>query len=660
LQILSLHPSSATRPLEAEIYAAENGNMAIACNPEAAPRPKKGPQKKGGFTIDSGGRRVVLPSGHLHIHPVSRDDEGNFTCIAENRFGSDQSTGRLVVLRGPVMVEEPLRRLYTSVGQSETLRCVGSAEGILDLAYIWKHNGITLRFDLNSLLLHDSLEVAHYNRSHVDGHLEIHNITLSQAGEYECIVKTSVGRVSAKSEVFVYGPPGIVGGVQVVELTSSSAVLRWTDGSTNGDPIRQYLVEGRTNWNQTWTSLATNITAKEVDRMFSRKEAQLMNVLSPFSTYEFRVAAANALGYGPLSMPSPQFNTRPDRIYLPPANVGGGGGKTGDLTITWKPFSGQQQNASGVYYIVFWRRLAGEDPQEVTEETEYQKETVKHSRSAGLFVVTVDRNRRYYYTPYSVKVQGCNDIGCGEPSTGVNIFSAEDVPQVAPNQMAARAFNSTALNVTWTPMDLSRKQMRGKLIGFRVKYWRRQDKEDSSVFYLSRSIKNEALIVGLMPDTYYWVRVMAYNGAGEGPQSERFLERTFKKAPLKPPTTVHVVAVNPSTVRVTWRYVAPSIEEEPLIGYKVRVWESDQDMSFANDTLVPLGRKLEAYVTGLSWGKRYNLRVLAYSQGGDGKMSSPTWVFRMGDDSDVSASSLAVAAPVLLLTGLILSIYRVF
>ena len=63
-------------------------------------------------------------------------------------------------------------------------------------------------------------------------------------------------------------------------------------------------------------------------------------------------------------------------------------------------------------------------------------------------------------------------------------------------------------------MDLSRKQMRGKMIGFRIKYWRRQDKEDASVFYLSRSTRNEALIVGLMPDTYYWVRVMAYNGAG--------------------------------------------------------------------------------------------------------------------------------------------------
>ena len=301
----------------------------------------------------------------------------------------------------------------------------------------------------------------------------------------------------------------------MLELTSSSAVLRWTDGATNGDPIRMYMVEGRTNWNQTWTTLAVNISARDVDRLTSRKEAQMINAVSPYSTYEFRVSAANTLGYGPPSIPSPSYNTRPDRIYAPPLNVGGGGGKTGDLTITWTPFVGQQQNASGTYYKVFWRRLVGlENPQDVTEESEYQSQIVKHSRSAGSYVATVDRNRRYYYTPYKVKVQGCNDIGCGAESEEATIFSAEDVPQVAPNQVAARAFNSTSLNVTWLPMDLSRKQMRGKLIGFRIKYWRRQDKEDASVFYLSRSTENQALIVGLMADTYYWVRVMAYNGAG--------------------------------------------------------------------------------------------------------------------------------------------------
>ena len=33
---------------------------------------------------------------------------------------------------------------------------------------------------------------------------------------------------------------------------------------------------------------------------------------------------------------------------------------------------------------------------------------------------------------------------------------------------------------------------------------------------------------------------MAYNSAGPGPESERFLERTFKLRPQKPPTAVQV------------------------------------------------------------------------------------------------------------------------
>lgn len=85
---------------------------------------------------------------------------------------------------------------------------------------------------------------------------------------------------------------------------------------------------------------------------------------------------------------------------------------------------------------------------------------------------------------------------------------------------------------------------------------------------------------------------MAYNAAGEGPESERFegnvytlcvyilthpyyiyfvfiLERTYRKAPQKPPSSVHVYGINPSTVRVVWRYVSPAQDEEPLAGYKV-------------------------------------------------------------------------------------------
>lgn len=56
----------------------------------------------------------------------------------------------------------------------------------------------------------------------------------------------------------------------------------------------------------------------------------------------------------------------------------------------------------------------------------------------------------------------------------------------------------------------------------------------------------------------------------------------------------------------------------------------DQDLSTANDTIIPFGGKLEGYVNNLTPGKTYRLRVLAYSNGGDGRMSSPALTFRMG------------------------------
>ena len=260
----------------------------------------------------------------------------------------------------------------------------------------------------------------------------------------------------------------------------------------------------------------------------------------------------------------------------------------------------QEQNAPGIYYRVYYRRIG------VDEERDFQQKTLKDLGDVGLTVVRVPR--KYYYTTYAVKVQVFNDV-CEEPacegpiSDTITVYSAEDMPQVAPTQVGARPFNSTAINVTWIPIPNVREKVRGKLIGYRIKYWRQDLNEiTESQYLLSRSVEPHALIIGLQPNSYYWVRVMAYNSAGPGPESERFLERTFKLRPQKPPTAVQVYGINPSTVRVTWRYVAPTVKEEPLTGYKVRVWESDRDISEANDTSVYIGNKLEAVINNLSPG----------------------------------------------------------
>lgn len=612
LRVLSFAPTFKKKPLEPETYAAEGGNITVICNPEAAPRPKF-TWKKDNNVIGSGGRRRILDNGNLVISPVSRDDDGLYTCIAQNTYGSDESSGRLIIMKGPTLIEKLPPKITTTTGKNIYLYCSASSEEILDIAYIWTHNGMLI---INSYHTNVKVKVE-------GGQLNIYNVTFSEAGEYECVVKTAVGKISTKTTLTVEGPPGPPGGVQVISTNTVSAVLQWTDGSDHGREVLYYQISGRTQYNQTWTILERSTRGREIDRYNGRKEASVSN-LTPYSQYEFRVQAVNALGIGQPSLPSPKYSTLNDKPYKAPEKISGGGGKIGDLIITWEPMPPQHQNGPGIYYKIFWRRHN-------SSETEFQFEVLNHQGNVGVAVIRIPFE--YYYTLYDIKVQAANNFGYGPESNITTIYSAEDMPQVAPQQVYALAYNSTAVNVTWKPIDNTREKVRGKLIGHRLKYWMSKNEESDAVYYLSRSTRPWALIKGLQPNTYYYVKVMAYNSAGEGPESERYLEKTFRNAPQKPPSSVNIFAIDPSTVRVVWRYVQPTNEEEPLIGFKVRVWEVDLDMSTANDTIIYVDSKLEAYVRNLSPGKTYNMRVLAFSNGGDGRMSSPAFTFKMGDDT---------------------------
>uniref|UniRef100_A0A0A9W5Z2 Contactin n=1 Tax=Lygus hesperus TaxID=30085 RepID=A0A0A9W5Z2_LYGHE len=612
LRVLSLRPDFKKHPLEPETYAGEGGNVTIVCNPEAAPRPKF-TWKKDEIVLGAGGRRRILENGNMVISPVSRDDEGLYTCHASNDYGSDESKGRLIVLRGPSLIEELPPKIVTTIGSNIYLHCKAYTEDILDVAFVWSHNSMSL---VSFATLYHKVKVE-------AGHLEIWNVTFADAGEYECNVKSAVGRVKTKTVVAIEGPPGPPGGVQVAQIGKRKAIIQWTDGATHGREITRYAIAGRTQWSKDWFLISDNVISHEVNRYTGRKEASVEQ-LTPFSMYEFRVQAGNAIGLGIPSLPSPKYSTQSDKPYKAPDKVGGGGGKIGDLIITWEPLPQEHQNGPGIYYKVFYRRHH-------PTETEFQTEVYKEMGNIGVAVIRISLDN--FYTQYDVKIQAANDNGYGPESNVTIIYSAEDMPQAAPQLVIARKFNSTALNVTWNPIDQSREIARGKLIGHRLKYWKQNNREEDSVYYLSRTIRPWSLIVGLQPNTYYFVKVMAYNSAGEGPESERYLEQTYRKAPQKPPSSVEVYGINPSTVRVTWRYVQPTSEEEPLLGFKVRVWEMDQDMSTANDTIVLVGRQLESIVDNLSPGKGYHLRVLAYSNGGDGRMSSPAVTFQMGEAS---------------------------
>ena len=186
----------------------------------------------------------------------------------------------------------------------------------------------------------------------------------------------------------------ILGGLQIEAIKQNYISLIWTDGATHGRPILSYTVSGRTNWNDMWVNLTYGIYAKERDRYNGRKQADIEVSLTPWSTYEFRVSAVNELGMGFPSAPSPRHSTPPDRPYIAPS-VGGGGGKRGDLTVTWIPLKPEQQNGPGVYYIIYYRLKSG--------NIEFQKVVLKGNEYIGKAVINIPPDN--YYTEYVVKVQ---------------------------------------------------------------------------------------------------------------------------------------------------------------------------------------------------------------------------------------------------------------
>lgn len=142
------------------------------------------------------------------------------------------------------------QRIVIAVNQNQTLYCLAENDEMLDVAYIWTHNGMRIREK-------DTINNPRLNIN--GGTLNIINSTLGEAGEYECIVKSAVSRISSKTIVIVEGPPGPPGGVQVVNIVRTSATLRWTDGALNGRSILMYTVSARTNWNQTWFNLVESM-----------------------------------------------------------------------------------------------------------------------------------------------------------------------------------------------------------------------------------------------------------------------------------------------------------------------------------------------------------------------------------------------------------------
>ncbi|XP_034031989.1 contactin-1a [Thalassophryne amazonica] len=584
LHVFASAPTFEHNPVS-KVLAAKNGRVVIRCRPKAAPKPVFS-WSKGTELLSNSTRVFIWEDGSLEILNLMEADEGRYTCFAENDLGKSNSTGALRVTEATKITLAP-SNADVKVGESARMQCAASHDSNLDITFIWSLDGWVIDLHKDS---------QHYERTlngSSNGELLIMNAQLKHAGRYTCTAQTPVDNVTASAQLVVRGPPGPPGGVRVMNKTDKTVTLQWSRGADNHNPISKYTIQYRDSFSD---DIWKNATTSPVDVEGNAEIATVVD-LFPWTEYDFRVIATNTLGTGKPSSASPKVTTLEAVPVVAPSDVGGGGGASRELTISWTPVQPQYYYGPNFGYIVAFK------PQ---DEYEWRKVTVADPQA-----------KRYVHkdssippsTEFHVKVKAFNSKGEGPYSLTAVIYSAQDAPTEAPVRVDGRALSATEAIVWWMPIS------QRSVDGYQVKYWRNlEDNEGMAQGVAVSGRENYTKLEGMKPNSHYFIEVRAYNSAGYGPASQHFQIHTKKPPPSRPPRIIGQ-RLKGQFVNIAWEQVEPLANEAAIDGYRVLHRQQGQ---YAGTLYTTSKRFIE--VPLLTNGS-YVVEVRAHTEGGDGAVA---------------------------------------
>uniref|UniRef100_A0A8C1HIZ7 Contactin 3b n=1 Tax=Cyprinus carpio carpio TaxID=630221 RepID=A0A8C1HIZ7_CYPCA len=604
LMVLASAPSFSQNPLSRVLKARSGCDVSLDCRPHASPRAIS-LWKRGTEILQRSERISLFPNGTLKIANVTKRDGGTYTCIAKNQFGTASTTGRLIITE-PTRISQGPSSTEITVGESIVLPCQVTADPALDVAFSWAFNGQPIDF-------HQDAD--HFERvgGSFSGDLMIRNIQLNHGGKYVCLIDTDVESLSTDAILVVKGPPSPPDLVVVEEVTDSTAQLSWSPGQDNGSPITGYVIQARTPFTVGWQAVDT------VPEVINGNTLTATVVgLNAWVEYEFRVLASNSVGMGEPSPPSTKIRTEDAMPDTAPTDVGGGGGTKSELVITWEPVPEELQNGEGFGYIIAFRPVG----------------MVTWTRA----VISAPSVTRYVFrndtippfSPFNIKVGAFNNRGEGPFSSIATVFSAEEVPRVAPERVSAKSLSAADIEVTWELIASTPE----RVLGYEVVYWEDDTKPDTVGKVRITGNYTAVNVSGLQGNTQYYLAVCAFNTAGTGPQSVPVNVTTKKPPPGQPPQNVEWNLIGSQLV-LQWDPVIALETESEVTGYIV-LYRRHRN----NDVYSIITNKTSVELT-LDPNDNYVIQIKTLSEGGLGEGSEPIHIYQLSKPNHSKKNTLS-------------------
>ena len=266
-------------------------------------------------------------------------------------------------------------------------------------------------------------------------------------------------------------------------------------------------------------------------------------------TYLIQVRAYTAVGPGPYTNWI-VIRTLEDAPTNPPVDVTTIAHSSTTIKLLWKAPLKQGQNGVITGYDV-----------EITavSSSHFAKQSV--GGSYDLYTFTNLKPHREYSLLVAAKTQA----GVGPFSEPITELTLQDIPDLAPSSLHLVNITARAVTIAWTPVS-------DDAINGVLQHYELVSSAFTSTVKIEPELTNYTLL-GLVPNSYYSVRIAAETFPGTGPYSSPLNFTTHEEAPSEGPIIDSINSITSTAFIVVWSTTPDSAQNGAITGYEVTVTE---------------------------------------------------------------------------------------
>ncbi|XP_061537063.1 roundabout homolog 2 isoform X2 [Phycodurus eques] len=552
----------------------------------------------------------------LRVKKASVNDEGTFSCVAENRVGKLEASATLTVRAAPQFVIRP-RDQIVAQGRTATFPC--ETKGNPQPAVFWQKEG-------SQNLLFPNQPQQPNSRFSVSpgGALTIASVQRADAGYYICQALTVAGSILAKAQLEVTDvlsdrpPPVIRQGPSNQTLAVDGVALLKCQASGDPIPSVSWLKDGvsllgkdpRMSLQELGSLQITNIKLSD-SGIYTCVATSSSGETSWSAFLEVKEAGGATL----------TKNHDDDELPGPPSKPQVTDVTKNSVSLSWQAGLVGASPVSS-FVIEAFSQSVSNSWQTVADHVKTTQFTVKGLRPNTIYLFMVRAVNGQGVSDPSPMSEPVRTQDISPPAQGVDHRHVQkELGEVIVRLHNPVVLSPTAIQVTWM-VDRQSQFIQGYRVLYRQTsglpspgHWQTQDVKVPS----ERGVVLSSLKKGIV----YEIKARPYFNEFQGMDSESKTARTTEEAPSAPPQQVTVLTVgnqNSTSISISWDPPPPDHQNGIIQEYKI--W------CLANETRFHVNKTVDAairsvVVGGLQVGMVYRVELAASTSAGVGVKSEP-------------------------------------